>query len=90
MPNTKYTTITNAKKNLYKLCDNVVEYEGRVFLTKNGQPQVVILSVTEYEDYDEQMDVLLDGDLLGDIRESLADLKSGNRGYKKFDPADYQ
>jgi len=49
----------------------------RVVITKHGRPAAVVVSVDDLESLEETLDVMSKPALLGQIRESLADIEQG-------------
>ncbi|MFA5820678.1 MAG: type II toxin-antitoxin system Phd/YefM family antitoxin [Candidatus Gracilibacteria bacterium] len=76
-------SITEARKNIFKIVDAVQLPDNHYLLTENGVPKAVIISVEEFESLHETIETLIDiPDLYEDIKRVEADIKSG--AYKKY------
>ncbi|MBP7114373.1 MAG: type II toxin-antitoxin system Phd/YefM family antitoxin [Candidatus Peribacteraceae bacterium] len=74
----KFMTITEARKNLYAVV-NEVEHPGvAVAITHNGTPKVVVMSFEEYEGWQETMAIMADPALDKELEEAMRDMKAGN------------
>lgn len=82
--NTKTTiSISEARKRIFDIA-NEVQRPGTVYmLTENGRPKAVVMSAEEFESWAETLEVMKDfPDLKKDIVEAERDYKSG--AYKKY------
>jgi prevent-host-death family protein len=59
---------------LSEVVDRLEREHGRVIITRHGHPAAVVMSVEDLESLEETLDVMNSSALLGDIRESLAEL----------------
>lgn len=71
-------SITEARNNFFKITDKV-QKSGDVFtLTERGKPKVVVMSVDEFDSWQETLEIMNDVDLMKDIKEVKKDFKKGN------------
>jgi antitoxin YefM len=70
--------LADVKNHLSEVVDRLQREHGRVIITRHGHPAAVVMSVADLESLEETLDVMDSAALLGDIRESLAEL--GNAG----------
>jgi len=76
-------SISEARKNIFKIADEVQKPDTFYTLTENGQPKVIMMSAEEFESWMETMEVMWEfPDLKKDIEEAERDFKSGN--YKNY------
>ena len=79
----KSTSITDARKNIFTIADEVQKPDNHYILTENGKAKAVIMSVDEYESIMETIDVLQEcPDLQKDVDELNKDIASGE--YKNY------
>lgn len=83
MSTSNILSITEARKRIFELADQV-QIPGRYFtVTEKGRPKAVIMSSEEFESWQETLEVMKDfPDLDKDIEETNAAIKSGE--YKKW------
>lgn len=71
--------ITEARKKIFQIADEVEKERTRFTLTERGVPKAVIMSVEEFESWIETVEVMREfPDLEKDIKQAERDLKSGN------------
>lgn len=71
-------SITEARKRIFEIIDEVQKPDTHYTLTENGRPKAVILSVEEFESLWETIETLEDiPDLAKDIEEYKRDKKTG-------------
>ncbi|KRK91882.1 type II toxin-antitoxin system Phd/YefM family antitoxin [Companilactobacillus futsaii] len=75
---TTATNISEARKNLKKLTDDVVDYDDHVIITKPKNRNVVIMSEKEYQSWKETMYLLGTEANRKNLDESLEQLNRGN------------
>jgi prevent-host-death family protein len=76
-------SITDARKRLFDIVDEVVSPAVVYTLTERGTPKAVIMSATEYESWIETMEVLRDSpNILKSVKETRDAWKSG--AWKKW------
>ena len=75
--------ITEARKKIFAIVDEI-QHSGIYYtFTKNGRPKAVMISAKEFESWHETLEVMRDmPDLDKDIKELKRDLKSG--AYKRY------
>lgn len=73
----KYVTATEARKQLFKLLEFAGKHGSSIVITLEGRPPVVMLSLDEFEGWQETVEVMSDPKLMKDIKEGLADIKAG-------------
>lgn len=72
-------SITEARNNLFKLVDNAKKKRARFILTEHGKSKAVIMSIDEFDSWQETMEVMRDfPDLDKDVKEAEEDYKKGN------------
>jgi len=74
---TTATNISEARKNLKKITDDVVDYDDHVIITKPKNRNVVIMSEKEYESWKETMYLMGTEANRKDLDESLNQMKNG-------------
>jgi antitoxin YefM len=70
-------SLADVKNRLSEVVDRLEREHGRVVITKHGHPAAVVISVDDLESLEETLDIMGSADLLGDIREGLAELSTG-------------
>lgn len=75
---TKFLSMTQARKDLFHLCEEVQTPSTYITLTLQGQPKVVMMSREEFDSLMETMEILSDPQALQNIREAEADFEKGN------------
>lgn len=70
----KTENLADIKTNLSRYVDEVERQHERITITRNGKPAAVLVSVEDLEGLEETLEVLRDPDLMGVIRESMAEL----------------
>jgi prevent-host-death family protein len=72
--------LSEAKVRLSELARRVRQQHERIVLTRNGEPEVVLLSVDDLEGLEMTLEILGDTDAAARISESLAVLGRGEPG----------
>jgi|SRR5215470_89953 len=72
--------LTEAKARLFELARRVSHQHERIILTRNGQPEAVLLSVDDLEGLEMTLELLADTDAVVRISESLATLGRAEPG----------
>lgn len=67
-------SLADVKNRLSEVVDRLEREHGRVVITRHGHPAAVVISVDDLESLEETLDIMDSAALLGDIRESLAEL----------------
>jgi antitoxin YefM len=70
--------LADVKNHLSEVVDRLQREHGRVVITRHGHPAAVVMSVEDLESLEETLDVMDSAGLLGDIRESLAELAAAD------------
>lgn len=71
-------SISEARKKIFQISDQVQRPNIHITLTENGRPKVVLMSAEEFASWQETLEVMNDfPDLKDDITEVKNDLKSG-------------
>jgi antitoxin YefM len=73
-------SLSQAKGRLSELARRVRQQHERIVLTRNGEPEVVLLSVDDLEGLELTLEVFGDTDAAARISESLAALGRGEPG----------
>jgi antitoxin YefM len=73
---TEQMSLVDVKNRLSEVVDRVEREHGRVVITKHGHPAAVVISVEDLESLEETLDIMDNAALLGDIRESLAEISA--------------
>lgn len=68
---------SEARSNFYFLLDEVNKKLRQFIITLRGREQAVLLSVEEWQSWQETLEILSDKKLMKDIREGLKQLKKG-------------
>lgn len=70
--------ISEARRKIFQISDQVQRPNIHITLTENGRPKVVLMSAEEFASWQETLEVMSDfPDLKDDIAEVESDLKSG-------------
>lgn len=71
--------ITEARKRIFDIAEEVQKPDVYYFLTEKGRPKAVIMSMEEFESWVETLKVMNDfPDLAKDIKEARADFRKGD------------
>ena len=69
--------ISEAKTKLSQFVDEVYKTQDNITISKDGEPETVLISVQEYESLIETLNVLSDPELMEAIRISEEEMKAG-------------
>lgn len=69
--------LSEAKTHLSELARRVRTQHERITLTRNGEPEAVLLSVDDLEGLELTLEVLGDAEAVGEIAAGLASLQAG-------------
>ena len=72
--------LSEAKARLSELARRVRQQHERITLTRNGEPEAVLVSVDDLEGLEMTLEILADADAVARISQSLADLGRGEPG----------
>lgn len=70
-----YVPVTKAKSQLLDLVRKIADSDDAIALTKNGVPQVVLLSMKKFQGLLETLDILSDEKAMRSIRKSIKEAK---------------
>lgn len=74
---TRNVTATEARKNLFALIATAGKPGAFVMISHAGTPKVVMMSLEEFEGWQETLEILSDPELAKDIKKELRDVKKG-------------
>ena len=78
----KSTSLSDARKNIFTIADEVQKPDNHYILTENGRAKAVIMSAKEYESWKETLEVIEEfPDVDKDLRELRKDVTSGAYAY---------
>ncbi|MEA3273436.1 MAG: type II toxin-antitoxin system Phd/YefM family antitoxin [Patescibacteria group bacterium] len=70
-------SITEARKNLFKIADQAQKNSTKFLLTKRGKPKAVVMSAGEFDSWQETLEIMKDfPDLNKDIKKFEKDFKN--------------
>jgi antitoxin YefM len=69
--------ISEARKDLTSLVDNVNKKLEEYIITVNGSPAAVLISAAEYESWKETNEIMADSELLQAIKDGEKDIAAG-------------
>ena len=69
--------LKDIKNRLSEVVDRVEREHVRVVITRHGRPAAVVMSIDDLESLEENLDVMNKPRVVSQIRDSLADLESG-------------
>ena len=67
----EYIPVTKAKANLLDLVRKIKDSDDTIAITKNGIPEVVLISMNKFQGLLETMDILSDETAMKSIRKSI-------------------
>ncbi len=73
-------SLSDAKARLSELARRVRQQHERITLTRNGEPEAVLLSVDDLEGLEMTLEILADSKAVARISRSLAELSRGDEG----------
>lgn len=71
-------SITEARNNIFKITDQIQKDGARFILTENGRPKAVIMSVEEFDSWQETVEIMSNPELMKEIESADEDYKKGN------------
>jgi antitoxin YefM len=71
-------SISEARKRIFEIANEVQKPDTHYMLTENGKPKAVILSAEEFENLLDDLDILSDPDLLKDIETNERAIAEGD------------
>ncbi|MEK7142905.1 MAG: type II toxin-antitoxin system Phd/YefM family antitoxin [Patescibacteria group bacterium] len=73
----KTITITEGRKELFRIAEEVQKPDTQFVFTVEGKPGVVLMSVDEYDSLMETMEILSNPEIIRDIRQAEKDYREG-------------
>jgi antitoxin YefM len=73
----EYIPVTKAKANFLDLVRKIKDTDDTIAITKNGMPEVVLISMNKYQGLLETMDILSDEKAMKSIRKSIREAEKG-------------
>ncbi|HZP95656.1 MAG TPA: type II toxin-antitoxin system Phd/YefM family antitoxin [Candidatus Limnocylindria bacterium] len=73
----KTLPLTEARKDLSKIVDEVSTAHEHVVITKQGKPEAVVMSADEFEGWQETLEILSDPAAMRGIRQGERDIRAG-------------
>ena len=73
----EYISVTKAKANLLDLVRKIKDSDDTIAITKNGMPEVVLISMNKFQGLLETMDILSDEKAMKSIRKSIREADKG-------------
>ncbi len=73
----KTLPLTEARKDLSKILDEVSAIHEHVTITRQGKPAAVVMSADEFESWQETLEILADPKALAAIRRAEKDIAAG-------------
>ena len=70
-------SVRELRPKLSKVMDNIHKKFDRYVITKRGKPEVIMMSVDDYEGLLETLEIQSDPQLMADIHQAQEDMKSG-------------
>ena len=73
----EYIPVTKAKANLLDLVRKIKDSDDTIAITKNGMPEVVLISMNKFQGLLETMEILSDEKAMKSIRKSIREANKG-------------
>ena len=73
----EYIPVTKAKTNLLDLVRKIKDTDDTIAITKNGMPEVVLISMNKFHGLLETMEILSDEKAMKSIRKSIREAEKG-------------
>lgn len=77
-------SVTEARKNIFKIVHDTYNSSRYYTLTENGQPKAVLMSADEFESWKETLEIMSDPELVREIKQAQKDFEEGN--FERFVP----
>lgn len=71
-------SVTEARKNIFKIIEDTYNSSRYYTLTENGQPKAVLMSADEFDSWRETLEIMSDPELVRDIKQTPKDIEEGN------------
>ena len=75
--------ISEARKNIFKIAEEVQKPDNYYVLTEKGRPKVVLMSAEEYDSLMENLEILSDPKIMANIKKAEKEFKRGE--YQSWD-----
>ncbi len=69
--------LTEARKDLSKLVDEVTSAHEHITITRQGRPAAVVMSADEFESWQETLEILADPLTMASLKRAERDIKAG-------------
>ncbi len=73
----KIIPITEGRKKLFKIAEEIQKPDTYYTFTVDGKPQVVLMSKDEFDSFMETMEILSDPEIMKDLKKADEDFKKG-------------
>ncbi len=73
----KTLPLTEARKDLSKIVDEVSSIHEHIVITKQGKAEAVLMSSDEFEGWQETLEILSDPAAMRAIKQGMRDIKAG-------------
>ena len=73
----QYVPVTQAKASLLELVRKAKEHDRTIAITRNGVPEVVLMSLERFDGILETIEILADDQTMAAIRRSMAQAEAG-------------
>ena len=73
----EYIPVSKAKANLLDLVRKIKDSDDMIAITKNGMPEVVLISMDKFQGLLETMEILSDAKAMRAIRKSIREAEKG-------------
>ena len=73
----EYVTVTKAKTNLLDMVRKIKDSDDAIAITKNGIPEVVLISMDRFDGLLETLEILSDEKAMNSIRKSIKEADKG-------------
>ncbi len=73
----KTLPLTEARKDLSKIVDEVAAVHEHVTITRQGKPAAVVMSADEFESWQETLEIMSDPETMASIARGQRDIRAG-------------
>jgi prevent-host-death family protein len=73
----KTLPLTEARKGLSKIVDEVAAIHEHVTITRQGKPAAVVMSADEFESWQETLEIMSDPEAVAAMKRGMRDAKAG-------------
>ena len=73
----KTLAFSEARRDLSRLVDEVSSTQEHIVITKQGRPKAVVMSVDEFESWQETLEIMADQKTMAAIERGLRDIRAG-------------